>query len=192
MLKYSLQFKNKNGRLTVLDLFTNKPSVDDFQWMVALFSGYGATDVIRRANDVPLKTYFPIRFNGKGEPIPLWRNYLFIEFRDKLTLEICRSTSRFLKVLSIHDDEGVLKPILVRKDAINDHLEMLMRGHFNDRLYLRRFYGKGSFVRVIEGIFIDKRVRLEMDIEPGMPGNKKVLVDINGCRGSIELWKLAL
>jgi hypothetical protein len=31
-----------------------------------------------------------------------------------------------------------------------------------------------------------------MDIPSDMPGNRKVLTDINGLKGSIELWKLSL
>jgi hypothetical protein len=174
------------------DLFSSIQPSTDFSWVVAMFAGTGATDAIRRANDVPLKTYFPIRFNGNQEPIPMWRNYLFIEFRGMLTLNICRSTSKFLKIICAHDEEGILRPIMVRKNAIAESLELFQQGRFNDRTYVRRYYGKGSIVRVIEGNFIDKRVRLEIDIEPGLPGTKKVPIDINGCRGSIEIWKLAL
>jgi hypothetical protein len=177
----------------MMDLFTNPTQTDDFHWVVAVFSGYGAAEVIRRANNIPLKTYFPIRFNGKNEPIPMWRHYLFIQYVDNLTLEICRSTSKFLKFIDAFDPETeARKPILVRKNAINESLELFSQGKFNERSYLRRFYGKNSIVRVIEGPLIDKRVRLTMDIEPGMPSTRKVLIDINGCRGSIELWKLAL
>jgi hypothetical protein len=174
------------------DLFMDTQQIENFSWIVAMFTNGGAPEVIRRANDVPLKTFYPIRFNGKNEPVPMWRNYLFIEFRENLTLQICRTTNRFLRIISAHDKEGNLKPILVRKNAIAESLELFQQGRFNDRIHLRRFYGRGSLVRVIEGNFIDKRVRLEMDIEPGWPGTKKVTIDINGYRGSIEIWKLAL
>lgn len=175
----------------VQDLF-DQQSVNDFHWIVAVFANTGAVDVIRKANEVPLKTFYPIRFNGRGEPIPMWRHYLFIEFRQFITAEICRSTKKFIKVITMRDNFGIEYPVMVRKNAINEHMGLLLSGKFNDKLRMRRFYGKGSFVRVIEGTFIDKRVKLDMDITPDMPGNKKVLVDINGFKGSIELWKLSL
>jgi hypothetical protein len=166
--------------------------MENLQWIVALFSGNGATDVIRKANDAELRTFYPIRFNGRGEPVPMWRNYLFVEFRDILTLQICRSTNKFLNVISMRNKEGDLEPVLLPKNTINEQLELALAGKFNERLLFRRFYGKGSFVRVIDGNFIDKRVRLEVDVSPGMNGNKKVAIDINGYKGYIEVWKLAL
>jgi hypothetical protein len=173
-------------------MFNNPQQNVDFSWIVAVFKGSGAVDAMKIANNVPLKTYFPIKFDAKGVPLPLWRNYLFIEFRENLTAQICRSTNKFIKVLSMRDKEGTLRPVLVRKTAIDESLGLIIMGKFNERSHYRRFYGKGSIVRVIEGPLIDKRVRLAMDIEPKLPGNRKVLIDINGCRGSIELWKLAL
>jgi hypothetical protein len=176
-----------------MDLFNENPDkIDDFCWIVAIFTGSGASEAIRKAHGMQLKTYFPVRFNGKNEPIPMWRNYLFVEFREQLTLQICRSTTKFLKILSFHDEEDVLRPILVRKNAINEHIEMMMQGKFNEKCPIRRFYGRGSIVRVIDGNFIDKRVRLEIDVEPNMPGSRKIPIDINGCKGKIELYKLAL
>jgi hypothetical protein len=175
----------------MLDLFTQTQS-NDFHWVVGLFAGNGATDVIRKANEVPLKTFYPIRFNGRGEPLPLWRPYLFIEHRNDLTTKICRSTKKFIKILSMRDDEGQEYPVMVRKHAINAHMQLLMSGKFNDRTYKRRHYGKGSIVRVMDGTFIDKRVILETDVEQDWPGTRKVPIDINGFKGSIELWKLSL
>jgi hypothetical protein len=177
----------------MLDLFTqNQQESYDFSWIVAVFAGLGASEVIKRANNVPLKTFYPFRIAYNGEPIPLWRNYLFVEFRERVTIDVCRSTSKFLKVLSIHDKEGILHPVLVRKDAIRENLELLQRGKFNDKVYLRRFYGYGSLVRVIEGTFIDKKVRLEQDVAPLTPGNRKINVSIGGWSGKIELYKLDL
>lgn len=176
----------------MLDLFCQQSSIDDFHWIVGLFSGCGATDAIKRANDVPLRTFYPIKFNGRGEPVPLWRSYLFIEFRECLTLQICRSTKSFLKIINMRDNAGQEYPVMVRKGAIDEHLKLLLSGRFNDKSITRPFYGKGSLVRVIDGNFLDKRVRLDMDVPSHMPGNKKVLIDINGLKGSIELWKLSL
>ena len=175
----------------MLDLFGQVQS-EDFHWIVAVFANTGAVEAIRKANEVPLRTFYPIRFNGRGQPIPLWRHYLFIEFRDYITSDVCRSTKKFIKVLSMRNEFGVEYPVMVRKNAINEHLGLLISGRFNDRTYLRRYYGKGSLVRVVEGNFIDKRVKLDMDVTPDMPGNKKVMIDINGWKGSVELWKLAL
>jgi hypothetical protein len=180
----------------MLDLFTGHGCAtnirDDFRWSVAMFRAHGASEAIKRANQVPLRTYYPIKFNIYGDPIPLWRNYLFIEFKQSLTINICRSTSLFIKVLSMSDDEGVLHPILVRKEAIDENMRLLQLGRFNDKMFIRRFYGRGSVVRVTSGMFQDKKVRLENDVAPDMPGDRRVVVNINGLRGSIEIWKLAL
>lgn len=173
------------------DLF-NQQSTEDFHWVVAVFASTGAVEAIKKANEVPLKTFYPIRFNGRGEPMPLWRPYLFIEYREILTAHVCRSTRKFIKVLQMVDNDGRSYPIMVRKDAINEHMSLLLRGHFDDKIYKRRFYGRGSIVRIVEGNFIDKRVKLEMDVTPEMPGTKKVMININGFKGSIELWKLSL
>jgi hypothetical protein len=173
------------------DLFATQTQ-NDFKWVVAVFANTGATEAIRKANDVPLKTFYPIRFNQKGLPVPLWRHYLFIEFRDTLTAQVCRSTKKFIKVITMRDEEGIEYPVMVRKNAINEHLGLLLSGRFNSRSTVRRYYGKGSIVRVLEGNFIDKKVRLETDVPPSMPGNKKVQIDIGGFKASIEIWKLAL
>lgn len=175
----------------MLDLFSQQ-STEDFKWIVAVFASTGAVEAIRLANEVPLKTFYPIRFNGRGEPMPLWRPYLFIEYRRILTTQICRSTNKFIKVLTMRDNEGFEYPVMVRKNAIDEHMSLLLRGQFNAKVFKRRFYGRGSIVRVTDGNFIDKRVRLEMDVTPDMPGTKKVLININGWHGSIELWKLSL
>ena len=121
------------------DLFCQQQSGDNFNWIVALFRDDGAPETIQRANNVSLRTYYPIRFNGKGEPKPLWRPYLFIEFRRSLTLQICRSTNKFLKVLSMRNEEGVLEPTLVPKHAIDESLELVRMGKFNERSFTRKF-----------------------------------------------------
>jgi hypothetical protein len=165
---------------------------NDFHWIVAVFANTGAVDAIRRANEIPLKTFYPIRFNGHGQPMPMWRHYLFIEYREILTTQVCRSTKKFIKILSMRDQWGQEYPVMVRKNAINDHLNLLLAGQFDERVRMRRFYGVGSLVRVIDGNFIDKRVRLEMDVDPKMPGTQKVSVSIGNWNGKIELWKLSL
>ena len=41
----------------------------------------GATEIIKRANDVPLKTFYPIRLTLNRVMCHYGRNYLFVEFR---------------------------------------------------------------------------------------------------------------
>jgi hypothetical protein len=165
---------------------------DKFRWIVAIFMADGASVTIRRANANDLKTYYPIKFKGNGEPVPLFINYLFLEWREDITLQICRATTKFIKVLSAHDEEGILRPILIRRNAVEENRAMVIAKGFNERTITRSFYGKGSLVRVIEGNFIDKRVRLEQDILLEMCGRTKVRVNIGGINATIELFKLAL
>jgi transcription antitermination factor NusG len=169
-----------------------KPLEDPFRWVVAIFSADGAVQAIIRANKSDLKTYYPIRFNAKSEPIPLFRNYVFVEFRKYITIDLCRETPNFIKVISAHDDEGMLRPVLVRRSAIDEHRAMILAGKFNERSINRQFYGRGSLVRVIEGTFIDKKVKLEEDVYPDWKGNHRVKVDIDGIKGTVELYKLSL
>jgi hypothetical protein len=176
----------------MIDLFSDQKENDDFMWVVGVFANGGAIDAIRRTNEVALKTYFPIKFNGRQEPVPLWRNYLFIEFREFITLQICHSTSKFIKVLSMRDDDDQLRPVLVRKSAIDENQSMVLFGKFNDISYKRKFYGKGSIVRVIEGHFMNKLVVLEVDILPELNGRTMIPVHLNQIKAKIELSKLAL
>ena len=169
-----------------------KPLEDPFRWCVAIFSQDGAPQAIVKANKANLKTYYPIRFNGKGEPKPLWMNYLFLEFKENITLDLCREVPKFITIISARDDKGFVRPILVRRNAVEESRAIVMAGKFNERIISRQFHGRGSLVRVIEGMFIDKRVRLEEDVLPDWKGNHKVKVDIDGIRGTIEVYKLAL
>jgi hypothetical protein len=168
------------------------PLEDPFRYICGVFSGNGATEAIKRANEIPLFTFYPIRFNRHGEPTPLYRSYLFVEFREGISINLCRTTSHFIKVISERDDAGISRPILVRKEAIKESMAMVMQGRFNERIIDRRFYGKGSIVRVLDGHFIDQKVRLDIDVTPEMNGNHKVRLDINGLKATIELFKLAL
>jgi hypothetical protein len=177
-----------------LDLFSGCATQigADFRWSVAVFKAQGAVEAIKRANQVPLRTYYPFRIDRNGNFRPLWRNYLFLEFHKTLTMQVCRSTRNFIKMLTMRDEEGETYPILVPKRAIDENMRLLRLGKFDDKTFLRSFYGRGSLVRVTEGTFQDKRVRLEMDILPQMPGNTRVSININGFKASIELWKLSL
>ena len=109
-----------------------------------------------------------------------------------MTINLCRTTTQFIKVVSERDEEGLMHPVLVKREAVKQSMAMVLEGKFNERIIERRFYGRGSIVRVIEGNFIDKKVRLEMDVTPGMNGYTKIKVDLDGIKASIELFKLAL
>jgi hypothetical protein len=165
---------------------------DKFRWVVGVFRENGAQQAIIRANKCGLKTYYPIRFNGKGEPVPLWRSYLFVEHRTSVTLELFHEVPNFIKVISERDDDGLLRPILVRRNGIEESMRLVMIGKFNERPFKRSFYGKGSIVRVLEGSFMDRKVRLEVDVPPDLNGRTRVAVDINGIKAKIEIFKLAL
>ena len=169
-----------------------KPVKDEFRWIVAVFTADGAAQISQRAHKHDLKIFNPIRGNIHGEYTPLWRAYLFIEWREAITIELCRTTSHFIRIISERGDEGLLRPVLVRKEAINESMKLMTMGKFDDVVFQRRTYGKGAIVRVLEGNFIDTKVRLEMDVTPDMPGGTKVKVDINGMKAVIELYKLAL
>jgi hypothetical protein len=173
----------------MLDLFTHDSCAtpEEFNWSVAMFKDKGATQVIRRANDQSLKTYYPFKRNRLGDFVPLWRNYLFIEFRQYITINICRSTSNFIKILSIDN-----QPILVRKSMINESMKLFHLGTFDDIIFKRPFYGKGSIVTIINGDFSDRKVELLANIPSDMSGAKKVPISIGGWRATIEVFKLAL
>ena len=71
-------------------------------------------------------------------------------------------------------------------------MRLVQQGKFNAIKFRRRFYGRGSLVKVVGGLFTDKRVKLEADLTPDMPGNKAVPISIGGWNGKIEIFKLAL
>jgi hypothetical protein len=166
--------------------------IEEFRWIVAMFTADGAAQILQTAHKHDLKTFYPIRRNIRGEYTPLWRAYLFIEWREAITIELCRTTGHFIRIISERDDDGLLRPVLVRKDAINESMKLMTQGKFGDVVFQRRAYGKGAIVRVMEGNFIDTKVRLEMDVTPAMTGQTKVRVDVNGMKATIELFKLAL
>lgn len=174
------------------DLFSGR-EVDDFRWIVGVFSGSGATQAIIKANAAHLATFYPIRFNRIGEPVPLYRNYLFLEFREFVTIALCRSTASFIKVLSARNpDSEISYPVIVRREAIHESLRLMMSGKFNERVFCRQFHGRGSLIKVTEGIFIGKNVILQIDITPEMRGSLRIPVLIDGIKAIIELHKLAL
>ena len=124
--------------------------------------------------------------------MPLWRNYLLIEFREGVTIDLCRTTSNFIKVISERNEDGLLHPILVRREAVKQSMTMVLEGKFNERIIERRCYGKGSSVAVLHGVMATRKVRLEEDVTPQMRGSHRVRVDMDGVKGTIEVHKLAL
>jgi hypothetical protein len=181
------------------DLFNGaiyKPT-DEFRWVVAKFNAKsnGAPQVMRRANKIPLMTFFPLRYNRKGEPVALWGGYLFIEWREGVTINLCKTTNHFICLISARDNDGIIRPILSRRNAIDETMHMLMSGRFDERpesLRRARHYRRGAVVIVLDGIMHDRKVRLEQDIPPDMKGTRKVCIDISGVKGQIEVSKLAL
>ena len=174
------------------DLFSGK-EIDDFRWCIAIFVSNGASQIIQKANAVPLATFYPIFINKACEYVPVFRNYLFIEFKESSTYKLCHSSLNFVRMITARDVDGdVYKPILVRRDAIKESVELLRQGKFNELEVKRRFYGRGSRVLVKDGSFSGKQVTIQIDIRPSMNGRVSVPVDINGHRATIELFKLAL
>ena len=137
------------------DLFSSAPvngkhydlfgaQIDSFRWIVGVFSGNGATQTIIKANKCDLLTYYPIRHNKDGEPTPIFRNYLFVEFREYITIDLCRATTNFIKVLSAGDDDGLVRPMLVRRNAVDENRAMVMAGRFNERRFMQLRHYEGS------------------------------------------------
>jgi hypothetical protein len=166
---------------------------DPFRWLISLFGQGGATLAIIKANKLGLSTYYPIRINANGDPTPLWRNYLMIEFRDFVTIDLCRNTPHFINIISARDPgDDLSRPVMVRRHAVQQNMEMVLAGHFDAVAHQRAFYGRGSLITVIEGALIERKVRLEADIPPDMPGHYAIAISIGSWRGTIELFKLAL
>jgi hypothetical protein len=81
---------------------------------------------------------------------------------------------------------------MVRRNAVQQNMEMVLAGKFDDVAPRRQCYGRGSLIRVIEGPLTERKIRLETDVLPGMPGHYAVAISIGNWRGTIELFKLAL
>jgi hypothetical protein len=180
------------GPIVVDDVFGGYTPIEEFFWIVAMFTSDGAVQVIKRANDHDLKTYYPIRLNHKGEYAPLWSNYLFIQWLDGVTVDLCRTTSKFLEIISIKDEDGIKRPVLVPKNAVEESMRLVTQGRFNNVTFVRKFYGRGSLVRIIDGVMHQKLVTLEIDVTPEMRGNLKIPISIGDVKAKIEIHKLAL
>ena len=165
---------------------------DDFRWICAVFQSDGAIQIIKRAKERDIQIFYPIRRNVEGNYVPMWRPYLFVQWKDGITINLCRSTAKFIKIISTKDEDGISRPVLVKRDAVGESLRLVTMGKFDEKAYERRFYGKGSIVLVREGNFLDKKVTLEIDVPPYMNGRTKIPVDINGIKAKVELYKLVL
>ena len=175
-----------------LDLFGGVQE-DPFRWIVAIFAANGATQIIQKATSIPLKTYYPIRANKKGEYVALWSNYLFVEFQECTTMNLCRSTVSFIGIISARDiDSQIRRPVLIRRDAIQESMRLMRDGKFDEMEVKRRFYGRGSRVLVRGGSFMGRYVTVQIDIRPNLDGRVNIPVDIDGHKATIELFKLAL
>jgi hypothetical protein len=169
------------------------PIDDPFRFLISVFGQDGATRAIIKANKLDLSTYYPTRTNIKGDVVPLWRNYLMIEFWEFVTIDLCRNTPHFIKLISARDpDSDLSHPVMVRRNAVKQNMAMVLAGEFDAIAPRRRFHGKGSLIRVTGGALQERRVRLEADILPEMPGHHAVAVSIGLWRGTIEIFKLAL
>jgi hypothetical protein len=116
-----------------------------------------------------------------------------MEFIEFVTIDVCRNTPSFVKIISARDpDSDIVEPVMVRRGAIAESMRMLVAGKFNDVAVQRPFHGKGSLVMVTEGSFVSRKVRLEIDVTPQMRGGLKMPVSIDGVKAVIELHKLAL
>jgi hypothetical protein len=109
-----------------------------------------------------------------------------------VTLDIFRSTSKFIRIISERDEDGIFHPVLVRRTAVDENRAMVLASKLNERIIDRRFYGRGSIVAVLHGIMSTRKVRLEEDILPEWHGNRRVKVDMDGIKGTIEIHQLAL
>ena len=181
----------------MLDLFQNHRCAniwkDEFRWALAVFRQKGALEAMRRAKANQLMTYYPVKFNTANKVVPLWSNYLFIEFKRSLTMQICRCTSNFIRIVSAENIEtGENEPILIRRNAIDESMQLFMNGFYNESVRVRPFYGYGSLVKINDGDFAGKRVRLLCDIPSDMSGNKRIVVDLEGWKVNIEIFKLNL
>jgi hypothetical protein len=177
--------------VSMQDLFsTSEPAQNtEINWILSVFYGNGAIEAIRKAIEYQLQIYYPHKINKNNQIIPIWRSYLFLEFIPKISVEVCRFSSKFVKVIT--DKDG--SPILIRQSMLNESLELLKSGWYNDISPQRKYYNGGATVRINSQDFWNgKFVRLLCDIQPSWSDDKMVPIEINGWKCLIELRKLAL
>jgi hypothetical protein len=173
------------------DIFGEYQRYDKFFWSVGIFAGNGANEAIKRAIDARLEVFYPYRLNKSGDFTPLWKNYLFIEWIDNLSVDVCNHCNKFIRFISFDDSN---KPFLVKYDSISECLEMMRMGKYNIGNPVRSFRNAGSKVMIRDqnSNFDRMRVLLLCDITPNMSSTRRVPVELNGWRVLIEINKLWL
>lgn len=170
------------------DLFGTYMKDDKFFWAVGVFTGNGALETIKYAIDARLETFFPHRLNKVGNFVPLWRNYLFIEYNNPATVDTCRLSSKFLGFIKFNG-----QPELVYRDAIDECLKLLKLGKYNFAHFRRPHMEKGTTVRVMnDSNFNGKLVRILCNITPDMHEARKIPVELGNLKIMIEIRKLFL
>lgn len=168
------------------DLFGPYLDGEKFLWAVGVFNGNGANETIKYALDARLEIFFPYRMNKNGNFVPLWKNYLFIEYIPNITISICKKTSKFINFINFNG-----QPELVYKNAIDECLKLLKLGKYNFIFPRRAYIEKGAIVRIMnDNNFNGKLVKLLCDVTPDMNDNKKVPVEIGNVKMLIEIGKL--
>jgi hypothetical protein len=72
----------------------------------------------------------------------------------------------FVPKISNYNNRLVAKE---KAKEVNEHRRQA-QAFLRHRPTIRRFYGRGSIVRVLEGNFLNQKIRLEIDIQPHMKG----------------------
>jgi hypothetical protein len=181
---------NTNDTEIYSDLFGTYQQYDKFFWSVGIFAGNGATEAIKYALDARLEVFYPHHLNKNGDFVPLWKNYLFIEWIDNVSVSVCRKCNKFIKFISFDENN---RPFLVGRNNIDECLEMLKMGKYNIISKERDFYPAGSVVMIRDDNYFDRMwVKLLCDIGSFMNGKHRVPVELNGWKINIEINKLFL
>lgn len=179
-------FSNVQYEVLRNDLFGTYNEKDKFLWAVGVFNGNGAHEIIKYALDARLETFFPHRLNKLGNFIPLWRNYLFIEYIPPMTAQVCRQSSKFLGFINFNG-----QPELVYRNAIDECLKLLQLGKYNFTHLRRSHVSKGTYVRIMnDNNFQGKLVKILCDVTPEMHETKRIPVELGSMRMMLELRKL--
>ena len=178
-------FQPQNEKpLTKTDMFGTYNPEESFYWSVAVFNANGASEVIPHAIEHKLHIFYPFRCNKKGNFTPLWKSYLFIEYDPDLTLRICRKSLKFSYFITFNGE-----PELVPKNAINECLQRLKAGEYNDKVPKTKVLSAGSIVTInIPGALQSLQAKLLTNVIVGT--DKKAIVMLNGWKTTIDVNKL--
>ena len=168
------------------DYFGQYKKYDKFWWTVAIFTGNGASEVIKHAINEHLEIFYPFRLNNNGNFSPLWKNYLFIEWIQYLTPKICRRSTKFIKFITFDGQQA-----LVDRHAIDECLRLLKMGEYNFSIAARPSYPAGSIFQInSDDNFNGKSVKLLVDLNGDVKENKKVPVECGRWKMWVEVKKL--